>query len=35
MTLFGAVSSDPEFAEAIAKFFGGAPDRATLDLLEG
>jgi hypothetical protein len=27
MTLFGAVSSDPEFAEAIAKFFGGAPDR--------
>jgi uncharacterized protein (DUF1810 family) len=34
MTLFGAVSSDPAFAEAIAKFFGGAPDRATLDLLE-
>jgi uncharacterized protein (DUF1810 family) len=34
MTLFGAVSSDPEFAEAITKFFGGAPDRATLDLLE-
>lgn len=34
MTLFGAVSSDPAFAEAIAKFFGGTPDRATLDLLE-
>jgi uncharacterized protein (DUF1810 family) len=33
MTLFGAVSSDPEFAAAIAKFYGGTPDRKTLDLL--
>jgi uncharacterized protein (DUF1810 family) len=33
MTLFGAVSSDPEFAEAIAKFHGGTPDQRTLDLL--
>ena len=33
MTLFGAVSSDPEFAEAIAKFYGGTLDQRTLDLL--
>lgn len=33
MTLFGAVSSDPEFATAIRKFYGGTPDRKTLDLL--
>jgi uncharacterized protein (DUF1810 family) len=33
MTLFGAVSSDPEFAEAIQKFYGGTPDRRTLELL--
>ena len=33
MTLFGAMSSDPEFARAIAKFYGGKADRATLDLL--
>jgi uncharacterized protein (DUF1810 family) len=33
MTLFGAVSSDPEFAAAIAKFYGGEPDQRTLDLL--
>lgn len=33
MTLFGAVSSDPEFAEAIQKFYGGTPDQRTLDLL--
>ena len=33
MTLFGVVSSDPEFAEAIQKFYGGTPDRRTLDLL--
>jgi uncharacterized protein (DUF1810 family) len=26
MTLFGAVSSDPEFAAAISKFYGGKPD---------
>ncbi len=32
MTLFGAVSSDPGFAAAIAKFYGGAPDRKTLEL---
>jgi uncharacterized protein (DUF1810 family) len=33
MTLFGAVSSDPRFAKAIVKFYGGTPDRRTLDLL--
>jgi hypothetical protein len=33
MTLFGAVSSDPEFAEALAKFYGGTPDQRTPDLL--
>jgi uncharacterized protein (DUF1810 family) len=33
MSLFGAVSSDPEFAEAIQKFYGGTRDRRTLDLL--
>ena len=33
MTLFGAVSSDPEFADAIQKFHGGTPDRRTLELL--
>ena len=33
MTLFDAVSSDPEFAEAISKFYGGKPDHTTLDLL--
>jgi len=33
MTLFGAVSSDPEFAAAIAKYYGGTPDRKTLGLL--
>jgi uncharacterized protein (DUF1810 family) len=33
MTLFGAVSSEPEFAAAIAKFYGGVPDRKTLELL--
>jgi uncharacterized protein (DUF1810 family) len=26
MTSFGAVSSDPEFAAAISKFYGGKPD---------
>lgn len=35
MTLFGAVSSDPAFAAAIAKFCGGTPDRKTLELLGG
>jgi uncharacterized protein (DUF1810 family) len=33
MTLFGAVSSDPEFAGAVEKFYGGMPDQKTLDLL--
>jgi len=33
ITLFGAVSSEPEFAAAISKFYGGTPDQATLDLL--
>jgi uncharacterized protein (DUF1810 family) len=33
MTLFGAVSSDREFAAAISKFYGGEPDKATLCLL--
>ena len=33
MTLYGAVSSDPEFSAAIAKFYGGKPDQRTLDLL--
>jgi hypothetical protein len=33
MTLFGAVSPDPVFLDAIAKFYGGRPDPATLDLL--
>jgi uncharacterized protein (DUF1810 family) len=33
MTLFGAVSSDPEFADSIQKFYGGTPDLRTLDLL--
>jgi uncharacterized protein (DUF1810 family) len=33
MTLFGAVSSDPEFAAAIAKLCRGRPDQKTLELL--
>jgi predicted NUDIX family NTP pyrophosphohydrolase/uncharacterized protein (DUF1810 family) len=33
MTLFNAVSSDPEFVTALAKFFGGKPDQRTLGLL--
>ena len=33
MTLFSAVSSDPEFSAAIAKFYGGRPDQRTLDRL--
>jgi uncharacterized protein (DUF1810 family) len=35
MTLFAAVSPEPEFTEAIAKFYGGTPDRKTLALLGG
>ena len=34
MTLFGAVSSDPKFAVAITKFYGGKRDQRTLDLLK-
>jgi uncharacterized protein (DUF1810 family) len=33
MTLFGVVSSDPEFADSIQKFYGGTPDRRTFDRL--
>lgn len=33
MTLFAAVSSDPEFAAAIRKFYDGTADRKTLELL--
>ena len=33
MTLFGAVSSNPEFVDAIAKYYGGTPDHKTLALL--
>ena len=33
MTLFGALSPDPIFANALAKFYGGTPDRKTLELL--
>jgi uncharacterized protein (DUF1810 family) len=33
MTLFNAVGSDPEFAAAIEKFYGGKPDQRTLELL--
>jgi len=33
MTLFAVVSSNPEFAAAIGKFYAGTPDRNTLELL--
>ncbi|HET7493334.1 MAG TPA: DUF1810 domain-containing protein [Bradyrhizobium sp.] len=33
MTLFGAVSGEAEFLQAIAKYYGGAQDQRTLDLL--
>ena len=33
MTLFAAVSSNPEFSAAIAKLYGGTPDRKALELL--
>ena len=33
MTLFGAVSFDPKFSAAIDKYYGGEPDRRTLELL--
>ena len=35
MTLFAAVSPDPEFATAIAKFCDGTPDPRTLQLIAG
>jgi uncharacterized protein (DUF1810 family) len=35
MTLFAAVSSDPAFPAAIAKYYGGVADRRTLELLGG
>ena len=35
MTLFAAVSSEPEFAAAIKKYCGGTSDRRTLELLGG
>ncbi|MEA2863339.1 MAG: hypothetical protein QOC84_1295 [Bradyrhizobium sp.] len=35
MTLFGAISPDREFTAAIAKYYGGMPDRKTLQLLAG
>ena len=35
MTLFAAVSPEPEFAAAIGKFYDGAPDQRTLELLGG
>jgi uncharacterized protein (DUF1810 family) len=33
MTLFGAVSDDPIFGQAIARYFAGERDGATLDIL--
>ena len=33
MTLFGEVSNDPIFAEAIAKYYRDGKDQATLDIL--
>jgi uncharacterized protein (DUF1810 family) len=33
MTLFAAVSDNPLFTDAIAKYFAGAKDQATLDHL--
>ena len=35
MTLFGTVSGDPVFDEALAKYFSGGKDVATLDILAG
>jgi uncharacterized protein (DUF1810 family) len=34
MTLFGAVSDDPVFGRAISAYYGGANDRATLEILQ-
>lgn len=33
MTLFGAVSDEPVFGEALARYFAGEPDGATLEIL--
>jgi uncharacterized protein (DUF1810 family) len=33
MTLFSAVSNDPIFDQALAKYYAGEKDRATLDLI--
>ncbi len=33
MTLFGAVSADPEFTTALAEFYGGRSDQKPLGLL--
>ncbi|MCK1743273.1 DUF1810 domain-containing protein [Bradyrhizobium sp. 139] len=33
MTLFGAVAGEPVFEQALARFFAGEPDQATLDIL--
>lgn len=33
MTLFGAVSDEPVFGQALARYFGGERDEATLELL--
>ncbi|WP_426406683.1 DUF1810 domain-containing protein [Bradyrhizobium ganzhouense] len=33
MTLFGAVSDEPVFDEALARYFAGQPDGATLEIL--
>ena len=33
LTLFQAISGEPVFAEALAKFYQGMPDQLTLDLL--
>lgn len=33
MTLFDAVSHEPVFAQALAKYFGGETDQATRDIL--
>jgi uncharacterized protein (DUF1810 family) len=33
MTLFGAVSEDPVFGEALARYFAGERDGATLEML--
>jgi uncharacterized protein (DUF1810 family) len=34
MTLFGAVSDDPLFAQSIERYYAGVPDPATLEILE-